>query len=305
MQLSHQFRGGADSDIILDMLTKLDPEKQIRYIWFDTGVEYKATKEHLEYLENKYGITIERQKPVKTVAKACKEYGQPFLSKMVSENMYYLQMHNFQWEDEPYEILTQRYQHCLAPLEWWCCYVPPGVGKGAEKFHITHNKYLKEFIMQNPPWFKISNKCCKYAKKNTAKRWYKENGCDLNITGVRKSEGGIRSAVLKNCYTQREDKYDDYRPIFWYANADKKEYEEIFDVCHSRCYTEYGLVRTGCVGCPFAPAKDFTVRLEAIKQYEPNLYKACNTIFKDTYEYTRMYREFVKEKDAEKAKSKE
>lgn len=41
--------GGADSDMMLDMLMALDPAKnypfnEMHYVWFDTGIEYTATK---------------------------------------------------------------------------------------------------------------------------------------------------------------------------------------------------------------------------------------------------------------------
>ena len=57
--------GGADSDVMLDMIMALEPEvnypdAELHYVWFNTGLEYTATKEHLSYLEEKYGITIER-----------------------------------------------------------------------------------------------------------------------------------------------------------------------------------------------------------------------------------------------------
>lgn len=42
----------------------------------------------------------------------------------------------------------------------------------------------------------------------------KENGYELNIFGVRKSEGGARSAAYKNCYDNTDGDYDNYRPIF-------------------------------------------------------------------------------------------
>lgn len=59
--------GGADSDMMLDMLMALDPAKnypfnEMHYVWFDTGIEYTATKQHLKNLEEKYGITIERRR---------------------------------------------------------------------------------------------------------------------------------------------------------------------------------------------------------------------------------------------------
>ena len=52
--------GGSDSDVILDLVHRVDLNKKVRYVWFDTGLEYQATKDHLEYLERKYNITIER-----------------------------------------------------------------------------------------------------------------------------------------------------------------------------------------------------------------------------------------------------
>ena len=50
--------GGADSDIMIDICEKV--EAKVRYVFFNTGIEYQATLEHLDYLEDKYGIEIER-----------------------------------------------------------------------------------------------------------------------------------------------------------------------------------------------------------------------------------------------------
>ena len=97
--------GGSDSDIVLDLIHKVDEDGKVKYFWIDTGLEYTATKEHLDFLEQKYGITIERVKPDKPIPTCVKEYGVPFLSKYVSEQMMRLQAHGFQWEDEPLEVL--------------------------------------------------------------------------------------------------------------------------------------------------------------------------------------------------------
>ena len=48
--------GGSDSDIVLDLITKFDNNKIVDYVFFDTGLEYQATKEHINFLENKYNI---------------------------------------------------------------------------------------------------------------------------------------------------------------------------------------------------------------------------------------------------------
>ena len=85
-----------------------------------------------------------------------------------------------------------------------------------------------------------------------------------------------------------------------YTNSDKKYYEELCNIQHSRCYTEYNLKRTGCVGCPFNPR--INEELAIIEKNEPQLYKAAMNIFGKSYEYTAKYRAFVKEM---KAKEKE
>lgn len=297
--------GGSDSDIMLDMIHKLDEDGKVKYFWLDTGLEYQATKEHLAELEQKYGIEIIHIKPDKPIPTCIKEYGVPFLSKYVSEQMMRLQAHDFQWEDESFEVLLHKYPRCRSALKWWCG-ERDSDENGVQKiscFSIYRNKWLKEFILANPPDFPISNKCCEYAKKKPAKRIVKEHDADLDITGIRQSEGGIRSAAYKTCFSASKSMgCDTYRPIFWYTDGDKRDYEKMFGVTHSRCYTEYGLRRTGCVGCPFNMR--ITEELAIIKEHEPNLYKAVIHIFGKSYEYTAKYRDFVKEMKAKEQEEK-
>lgn len=275
--------GGSDSDIMIDILTKMRDD--IDFIWFDTGMEYEATKEHLDYLDDKYKIKIERIRGTKPIPISCKEYGQPFLSKVVSEYMNRLQSHNFEWEDKPFDELYKKYPNCKSALRWWCnCQIP--------SHNIKNNIYLKQFVMENKPYFKISCRCCDYAKKNPAHKLISERKYELKIVGVRKAEGGARSAAYKSCF-DNENECANYRPLFWYTNADKQEYQAFYEVVNSRCYTEYGLTRTGCVGCPYGRNLEF--ELEVMEKFEPNLYKAACNVFKDSYEYTRRYREFVRQ----------
>lgn len=112
--------GGSDSDIMLDLFSKLDDENKIKYVWFDTGLEYEATKRHLRYLEQKYGIEIIRLKAKKPIPVSCKQYGQPFLSKRVSNYIARLQRHGFQWEDEELNVLLAKCPNCKVALRWWC-----------------------------------------------------------------------------------------------------------------------------------------------------------------------------------------
>lgn len=57
--ISCSISGGADSDIMLDIVSRLDTEKKVHYVFFDTGIEMNATLKHLNYLEDRYGIKID------------------------------------------------------------------------------------------------------------------------------------------------------------------------------------------------------------------------------------------------------
>ncbi len=277
--------GGSDSDIVLDLCHRIDEDKKIIYVWFDTGLEYQATKDHLIFLEQKYGVEILREKAKTPIPISNRKFGEPFLSKQVSEWISRLQQHDFQWEDESFDQLIKKYPKCTASLRWWC----NAWDGDKSRYGICNNKGLKEFMLQNPPSFKISNKCCQGAKKDVIKDVLKTYAADLNIFGVRKAEGGARSQAYKTCYNTELD-VPQYRPIFWFTNEDKLEYEKVFGIQHSACYTEYGLTRTGCAGCPFN--RKFEEELDVILKHESRLYKGINNIFSESYEYTRKYNEF-------------
>lgn len=288
--------GGADSDLMIDLIERVGyPSSRVHYVFFDTGLEFNATRRHLEYLEEKYGIKIEKYKAKVPVPLGVKKYGSPFLSKQVSQFIMRLQKHNFKWEDKPFEELYKEYPRCKSALRWWC----NEWGEGS-RVNISNNKYLKEFIIKHPPSFKISDGCCKGAKKDTSKMIEKDLMPDLICIGIRKSEGGARSTAYKNCFTEVFGGCDQFRPIFFFKKEDKKAYEKAFQIVHSKCYTKYGLLRTGCACCPYG--KDFEKELLAAQTYESNLYKAANNIFKESYEYTRKYKEFCKHINEEKSR---
>ena len=176
--------GGKDSDIMLDIVHRLDTENKVTYVWFDTGVEYRATREHISYLEEKYGITIRKVKSIKPIPLTCRQYGQPFLSKLASGHIELLQKNGFQWEDGTFEELCEKYGDCRSAIAWWTN------NNSSNKYNISYTKYLKEFLMAHPPTFPISDRCCQYAKKEVSHRIEEILGCDIRITGLRKAEGG-------------------------------------------------------------------------------------------------------------------
>lgn len=284
--------GGADSDVVLDVLYKLDYDGKVTYVYFGTGLEYDATKRHLDELEQKYGIKIERVKPSMPIPTCCKKYGVPFWNKRVSELIYRLQKHGFKWEDKPFDVLIQEYPRCRAALRWWCNEYPKRENGSESSLNIAYTPFLKEWMMLNPPP-KISAKCCQKAKKEPAEKYEKEHDFDMVCIGVRKAEKGPRSMYYKNCFTRNIEGADDYRPIFWLTDKDKQEYKEHYCLRYSDCYEVWGMDRTGCPGCPYG--KFFEQELEFMQKYEPKFYKAALKIFGPSYEYTRGYLKFREE----------
>lgn len=279
--------GGADSDIVIDMIEKCGYEKGlVNYVFFDTGLEYLATKTHLTELERKYNINIDKYHAKCPVPMAVKKKGYPFISKQVSQFIYRLQKHDFKWEDKSFEQLYKEYPNCKAALRWWCDEF--GV---KSKMNISWRKGLKEFLVTNPPEIPISDSCCTLAKKNTAKAVAKLVDPDLVITGIRKSEGGVRSTAYTSCFSEKMFEADEYRPVFWFNKSDKIAYEDTFGVTHSCCYSTYGLDRTGCSCCPYG--KYWQRELAAAEKYEPKLAVAAKNVFGPVYDYTRRYYDFI------------
>lgn len=292
--------GGADSDMMLDMIMAPEPGKnypnsEIHYVWFDTGIEYTATKQHIKLLDEKYGIAIERRRANTPVPVGCKTWGQPFMSKQISQYISRLQSHGFQWEDEPFDALYKRYPNCKAALRWWC----NEFGEGSQ-LNIGRCRLLKEFMVENPPNFNISDRCCKGAKKDVAHDYLREIKATINMVGIRKAEGGARATVYNSCFTEpsRRGEAAQFRPLFYITDQDKEIYCERRGVTHSDLYEKHGFLRTGCACCPFGSR--FELELETADKLDPGLAKAARNIFGAAYEYTRAYRQFKAQHDAGK-----
>ncbi len=300
--------GGADSDMMLDMIQALEPEKNyprdiIRYAWFDTGIEYTATKKHLDHLEEKYRIIIERIKAKTPVPLGCKEFGQPFISKRVSQYIGRLQAHGFNfkmWGNESFDFLYKLYPSCKAALRWWCNEWGPD-----SQININKCRLLKEFMIANPPDFLISDGCCKGAKKDVAHNFLRETKATINLVGIRKAEGGARATAYNSCFSEPSSKSEaaQFRPLFDITDQDKELYCQRRGVAHSDLYEKHGFRRTGCACCPFGSR--FEQELQAADQLDPGLGKAARKIFGSAYAYTRAYRQFKAQYDAEKKSDKD
>lgn len=283
--------GGSDSDVMLDLLVRCGGKSKTTFVFFNTGLEYAATRQHIHFLNEKYDVTIQVVPPVKPIPRCVKEYGVPFWSKHVSEMIERLQRHGFAFEDEPFDVLLEKYPKCRSALRWWCNGFTRSDKPG--QFDIGYVRGLKEFLIAYPPTFRISAKCCHYAKKVPAHRFLSAVDSDLNCVGIRRSKGGVRAARYSSCFSKCNSGPDQYRPLFWISDDCKRLYDEHYGVIHSDCYEKWGMKRTGCSGCPFG--RNYELELELARCYEPLFYQAMLSVFGQSYEYRRKFEAFRKD----------
>lgn len=302
------YSGGADSDIMVDLIERtrdtfnLPP---IHYAFFNTGLEMRATKDHIKRTAEKYGIEIQEYRPKTSIVQSARIHGIPFVSKIMSGGLSDWQKKGIPLSiAEEYEKaddkaakrkeLKERYPKCESVINFLCCCNSAGEPRPNIQLVINSSKYMRDFINEYPPDFKISAKCCDYCKKDIAHKVQKD--FDMVITGERRDEGGMRSVPRKDCttmcFTETTSGQFRLRPLYYVSDKDKAWYKEAYGVKYSDAYEVYGLTRTGCCGCPisYKAVED----LEKIRPYEPNVVKAAWNIFGRSYEYRKKYNGYKK-----------
>lgn len=304
---------GADSDILIDIIERtrkmfgegyLPP---VKYVFFNTGLEMKATKDHVKATAEKYGVEIEECRPKINIVKASRKYGIPFMSKHFSQAL-----GDWQKKDVPMSIIDeyekaedkaatfQKFVICYPKSKRLINFLLNTDKNGVQHFNqlgFQSEKYLREYMEKYPPDFQISAKCCDYCKKQVAHQVQK--GFDMVITGERMAEGGVRATSNRMleinplntmCFFEQSNGQYRFRPLYYVSDKDKEWYKQEYGLRYSDAYEVYGLTRTGCCGCPISyKAVD---DLEKISPYEPNVVKAAYNIFGKSYEYRKKYNEY-------------
>ena len=302
------YSGGSDSDIMLDLIERtrdLFELPPVDYAFFNTGLEMKATKDHVKEVAEMYHIEIEEHRPEVNIVNAVRNYGIPFVSKIMSGGLSEWQKKGIplsiadeyeQAEDKAAKRkeLKERYPNCESVINFLCCCNSDGDPRPNIQLVINSSKYMRDFINEYPPDFQISATCCDYCKKQVAHRVQKDY--EMIITGERRDEGGMRSVPRKDntalCFTETASGQYRLRPLYYVSDKDKEWYKDRYHIRYSDAYEVYGLTRTGCCGCPisYKAVED----LEKIQKYEPTVVKAAWNIFGKSYEYRKKYNEYKK-----------
>ncbi len=103
------FSGGKDSTVLLHLVREEYPD--VKAVFVDTGLEYPEIRQFVKTFDN-----VEWLKPKMGFKQVIQKYGYPFISKEVSEKVYYAKRYLTWWLDHnsldrPTDRPTDRLRH--------------------------------------------------------------------------------------------------------------------------------------------------------------------------------------------------
>lgn len=253
------FSGGKDSVVLSHLIDMALPNNKIPRVYANTGIEYNDMVKFVKRERERDGrIVILNQ--TKNIKQTLDQYGYPFKSKPFSHN---------------YSI----YQHLGKKSKTYQAM------KKSAKFGIPKQlEYM--FNDKGTMSFKISELCCYKLKKDISNKWKKENNKTINITGLRRVEGGTRENI--SCTVFEENELLKFHPLAPISNEWEEDFIERNSIELCRLYSApFNFNRTGCKGCPYT--KDIQEQLNTMYIKLPSEYWQCLYLWKPVYdEYIRI-----------------
>jgi len=213
------YSGGKDSHFLYWFIKNYLHRDDIKIVGINTYMEHQEIMKRI--LKNSDIVLIPSMKPFEIKEK----YGSPCFSKSQD---YFIEM--IQKGSKAPSVLSRFYGQTKS---WH------NVSQKARNYVLSGNAH------------KISPKCCKYLKKEVAKKYEQESGLKP-ILAVRNSESKMRKSQYKSCFTKDMK----FTPI-----------HDLSDELLDKIYTKYNIEipnvykyikRTGCMGCPYGHYKHDT-----------------------------------------------
>ena len=278
------FSGGKDSTVLLHLVREMYGDV-IPGVFVDTGLEYPEIREFVRTFDN-----IVWLKPKKNFKKVIEEYGYPFISKEVSEKVYYAKKYiqrRLGNTHIDYEKLNDDFLDDIfsidgdAPFKAKALFgtVPHkknGVLTGEVSQMFNFSKY--KWLAKSP--FMVSSHCCSVMKKAPMKEYQKKTGKNP-ITAQMASESRLRKTQwLKNGCNGFELQSPISNPMSFWTEQDVLQHIKCYgikiasvygdvviddneQICGQISIADYGLAdsvdplkttgvkRTGCVFCGY------------------------------------------------------
>lgn len=237
------YSGGKDSHLLYWFIKEILQDNKIKIVGINTYMEHHEIRDRI--LKNSDIVLYPKLKPMQIKEK----YGIPCFSKLQDE--YISRYQN-----------GSRAKSTLDFIE----------GNNSTKFKL--NKKAKELLKDNK-LHKISNKCCKVLKKDTAHKFQKETGL-IEILGIRSDEGALRSSKYKSCLTKTKK----FTPLWDMTDEIENEIYKRYNIEMPEVYNH--IERTGCMGCPYGSYRHRTER--ELKLLNDSQKKFVCEYFKESYE---------------------
>lgn len=247
------YSGGKDSHFLYWFIREYTDEfRDIQVVGINTYMEHHEIRDRI--LKNSDIVLYPKLKPMEIKAK----YGIPCFSKIQDE----------------FIDRYQRGSRCKSLMDRVIGYQFIGTDNKQHKSSFQLNKKAREMLLTNR-LHKISNKCCKYLKKDVAKEYEKQSG-RKPILGIRGAEGMMRRSQYKSCFTKELK----FTPLYDLS-------DELIDKIYNKYNIEIPKVyehikRTGCMGCPYGSYKGDTEKELALLSEAQR--KFVMTYFKESYE---------------------
>lgn len=277
------FSGGKDSTVLLDIVRNRLGYSEIPAVYVDTGLEYPEIRDFVKTFDNVVWL-----KPEMNFKQVIQKYGYPFISKEVSDVIY--------WAKRNYKdgLMTTRLQQVMGTLPH------KEKGKLTSESSKMYDRSRYAFLLNAP--FDIAPQCCSVMKKNPVKAYGKKSGRHP-ITGTMAAESKKREkAWLRTGCNVFNTKTPESHPMAFWTDQDVLNYIVTYNISICSVYgqivpdsydtsarqisfSDLGVIpdtrklkttscdRTGCMFCGFGcHLEKGENRFERMKKTHPKLY---------------------------------
>lgn len=264
-QVYLSFSGGKDSTVLKHIIENTPGIHNVPSVFVNTGLEYPEVQNFVRKCNN---VTIIR--PEKSFKQVIEECGYPIISKEIAQTILYAR--------RSIESGGKKYKYALDKLNG------TSICKSTGKLSIYNcNKW--KFLLDAP--FKISSECCKFLKKNPAKKYNKETN-RKPITATMACESRRRTSQwLQHGCNGLNMKSPISNPMSFWTEQDVLQYITEYKIPYCEIYGEiqkdknrkYFTTkwdRTGCMFCMFGVHLEKTPnRFQLMRESHPKLYRYC------------------------------
>ena len=245
------YSGGKDSHFLYWFITEYLKRKDIKIVGINTYMEHHEIRNRI--LKNSDIVLYPELKPMQVKEK----YGSPCFSKIQDDFI-----DRYQRGSRSKSLMDR-----IKSREF------KGKDGKIHKSSFSLNSTARELLLSGK-LHRVSPKCCKMLKKNTAHKFESEFGLKA-ILGVRGAEGAMRKTQYKSCFTKDKK----FTPIWDLSDELLEKIINKYNIEVPDVYKHIG--RTGCMGCPYGSYKHDTEK--ELLLIDDNQFKFVCEYFKESY----------------------